>query len=99
MALAGGGLAGAALAACGGLAQCSSGPSAQNATPVVVEWRHSASSDAAVQRWTDFHTDVKAALAPKYDVRLNFESSQMWEKLQVEYAGGAGPDVVYNQVG
>ena len=96
----GGLLGGAAgvLAACGQTGTASQ-HAGQTAAPIPVEWRHSASSDAAVQRWTDFHKEVQAALAPKYDVKLNFESTQMWEKLQVEYAGGTGPDVVYNQVG
>ncbi|HEU5314539.1 MAG TPA: sugar ABC transporter substrate-binding protein [Chloroflexota bacterium] len=88
--------AGALLAACGGPNQQ---PAAQTLQPATVEWRHSASSDAAVQRWTDFSTDVKAALAEKkITVNLVFETTQMWEKMQVEYAGGSGPDVVYNQV-
>jgi multiple sugar transport system substrate-binding protein len=85
----------AAAAACGGAAERA--PAAQNAPPVPVDWRHSASSDAAVARWTDFSKDVQAAL-PRIDLRLTFEATAMWDKLQVEHAGGTGPDVVYNQV-
>lgn len=89
--------AGAALAACG--QQASTPPTTQTARPATVEWRHSGGNEAVVARWTDYSTDVKAALAPKnITVNLNFESSQMWEKLQAEFAGGSGPDVVYNQV-
>jgi multiple sugar transport system substrate-binding protein len=96
--LAAGGAAAGALAACGQGSNAGQ-PAGQTAAPIPVEWRHSGGSEAVVQRWTDFHKDVQAALAPKYDVKLNFESTQMWEKLQVEHAGGSGPDVVYNQVG
>ena len=85
------------LGACGGATVQQ--PAAQTLQPATVEWRHLASSDAVLQRWGDFGNDVKAALAEKkITVNLNFESTQMWEKLQVEFAGGAGPDVVYNQV-
>ena len=97
-------LAGGAALAAGVLGACGAGratqqPEARAVQPATVEWRHLASSDAVVQRWGDFGNDVKAALAEKkITVNLNFESSQMWEKLQVEFAGGTGPDVVYNQV-
>ncbi len=88
----------AALAACGA-AGGTQETSSQTGQPATVEWRHSASSDAAVARWTDFATDVKAAMAEKkINVNLTFETTQMWEKMQVEFAGGSGPDVVYNQV-
>src|SRR6266508_387361 len=87
----------AALAACG--ATGGTQPASQSLQPATVEWRHSASSDAAMARWTDFSNDVKAAMAEKkINVNLTFETSQMWEKMQVEFAGGSGPDVVYNQV-
>src|SRR5688572_33101709 len=94
---------GATAAGAGVLSACGAGaaqqPQTQTLQPATVEWRHLASSDAVVQRWTDFGNDVKAALAEKkITVNLNFESTQMWEKMQVEYAGGSGPDVVYNQV-
>src|SRR5688572_20649457 len=96
-------LTGGATAAAGILSACGAGaaqqPESRTVQPATVEWRHLASSDAVVQRWTDFGNDVKAALAEKkITVNLNFESTQMWEKMQVEYAGGSGPDVVYNQV-
>jgi multiple sugar transport system substrate-binding protein len=87
-----------ALAACGPAGE-SQQPASQTLQPATVEWRHLASSDAAVQRWGDFADDAKRALAEqRITLNLSFESSQMWEKLQVEFAGGTGPDVVYNQV-
>ena len=87
-----------ALAACRPAGE-SQQPASRTLQPATVEWRHLASSDAAVQRWGDFANDARAAMAEKrIAVNLNFESTQMWEKLQVEFAGGTGPDVVYNQV-
>src|SRR5688572_10400116 len=94
---------GASAAATGVLGACGTGPAQQpesrTVQPATVEWRHLASSDAVVARWTDFSNDLKAAMAEKkVAVNLVFEPNQMWEKMQVEFAGGSGPDVVYNQV-
>lgn len=97
-----GGLAGVGLlAACGvtGNGASAAPPSSSaNAAPVTVELRHNGVSDAQMAKWRPVFEAAQAQL-PKYiTLHATFETDKMWDKLQVEHAGGTGPDVVYNQV-